>query len=225
MNSHPLQRIVALLTLVPLTTIGCATGGGPLLDLSPDWTAPDELMSLSDRLSGHFSSAGQAARDEDFLHIELRAARIWPDRSDGIWLYVEQAAGWALDRPYRQRLYQLTDEGDGEYLSRVYLLPVEDPLTLAGAWADVSRFDGLKPEDAELRTGCGIRLHRRADGLFTGRTQGKGCGSELGDAVYATSGVLIGPDMVLSWDRGWDANGDQAWGAEKGPYLFERQIP
>ncbi|MEM8710605.1 MAG: chromophore lyase CpcT/CpeT [Planctomycetota bacterium] len=224
MKSIPLTCTSTCLALLA----SCAAGRGPLLDLSPEWVPGAELTALQHGLTGHFSSAGQASRDEDFLHIELRALRIWPERTDGVWLYVEQAAGWALDRPYRQRLYQLTeagDSGEGELLSRVYLLPVEDPLTLAGAWADASLFDGLSPEGAKPRTGCGIHLHRREDGMFTGRTDGNACPSELGDAVYATSAVLIGPDKVLSWDRGWDAEGRQAWGAEKGPYLFERQAP
>jgi CpeT protein len=25
---------------------------------------------------------------------------------------------------------------------------------------------------------------------------------------------------LLSWDRGWDVNGKQVWGAEKGGYIF-----
>jgi hypothetical protein len=28
--------------------------------------------------------------------------------------------------------------------------------------------------------------------------------------------------MILSWDRGFDANGNQVWGAEKGGYIFKK---
>ena len=185
-----------------------------------------DLLALAGGLTGHFSSAGQADRDEDFLHIELRAVRIFPEREDGIWLYVEQAAGWTLDRPYRQRFYRLTEPAaDGHFVSEVYLLPGDDPLALAGAWADLTRFEGLDPMDARLRDGCAIYLTRNDRGDFEGRTDGNSCPSELGDAVYATSAVTISDDFLLSWDRGWTQRGIQAWGAETGPYLFERQTP
>jgi hypothetical protein len=182
-----------------------------------------DLDALAQGLTGHFTSAGQAARDADFLHIELRAVRIWQARTDGIWLYVEQAAGWALDRPYRQRLYQLTQPEPGQFTSAVYLLPGDDPLEFAGAWENPSAFDGLDPSSADPRTGCEIHLVRRADGVFQGRTSGEECPSSLGDAAYATSAVLVSPTAIFSWDRGWSESDFQVWGAETGPYLFERQ--
>ncbi len=207
------------------TAISCRTvsaGGTSEAAVAP-WSPSEGLVALEQGLTGHFSSAAQGERDEDFLHIELRAVRIWPERTDGIWLYVEQAAGWALERPYRQRLYHLTEPAPGEFTSAVYLLPGEKPLDFAGAWGDTSQFDGLSPEDATLREGCEIMLIRRPDGVFQGRTAGKDCSSKLGDAAYATSAVLISPELILSWDRGWTQKDVQDWGAMTGPYMFERQ--
>jgi hypothetical protein len=34
--------------------------------------------------------------------------------------------------------------------------------------------------------------------------------------------VEVRPDGLVSWDRGFDADGQQVWGAEKGPYVFTR---
>jgi hypothetical protein len=42
----------------------------------------------------------------------------------------------------------------------------------------------------------------------------------LRGASYATSEVVITDEQLLSWDRGWDANGKQVWGAETGGYIF-----
>ena len=40
------------------------------------------------------------------------------------------------------------------------------------------------------------------------------------DAAYATSEVVIIPGRIESWDRGFDADGNQVWGAASGPYVF-----
>ncbi|MEM1449726.1 MAG: chromophore lyase CpcT/CpeT [Planctomycetota bacterium] len=202
---------------------GCRSRSATDAETLAAWEPSPALVDLADWLSGHFTSGAQATRDDRFLNIELRAVRIWPERTDGIWLYVEQAAAWALDRPYRQRVYHLEEVDAETWRSTIRLLPTDDPLDLAGAWAEPSRFGSYDPADAEVRTGCGIELTRRDDGVFVGRTSGRGCESAIGDAVYATSSVLIRPDLVLSWDRGWTKNGQQAWGAESGPYAFERQ--
>ena len=39
---------------------------------------------------------------------------------------------------------------------------------------------------------------------------------------YTTSEVSIEARAITSWDRGFDADGAQVWGAEKGPYVFAR---
>ena len=39
-------------------------------------------------------------------------AQIWPDSQGAIWLYVEQAVATSLDKPYRQRVYKLEQQGD-----------------------------------------------------------------------------------------------------------------
>ena len=36
----------------------------------------------------------------------------------------------------------------------------------------------------------------------------------------ATSEVVVSPGRIESWDRGFDAEGAQVWGAEKGAYVF-----
>ena len=35
----------------------------------------------------------------------------------------------------------------------------------------------------------------------------------------------IRADRIVSWDRGFDAEGRQVWGAENGPYVFDKLGP
>lgn len=207
----PLQAVAASALLL----VGCAapTGAGPNL-----LGAAAELATW---MTGSFDSADQAAEaPEDFLDIRLEMVPIWTERADGPWLYIEQASATALERPYRQRIYKLTREG-GQLRSDVFELPGE-PLALAGAWRSPSAFDGLEPGDLLPREGCSIWL-RREGSAWVGSTRGDACSSTLAGASYATSEVTVTDDLLTSWDRGFDADGEQVWGAEAGPYRFVKR--
>ena len=183
-------------------------------------TPGDDLATLIRWMTGSFSSVAQAEADDRYRDIRLEMVPIWTDRDDGSWLYVEQAAAAALDRPYRQRVYRVSEAEDGLFTSEVFSLP--DPAALAGAFRDPARLDALEPGDLSLREGCAVVLRIRKDGIFAGSTVGEGCASTLRGATYATSIVTVGPEGIESWDRGFDAEGNQVWGAEAGPYSFQR---
>jgi hypothetical protein len=177
-------------------------------------------------LTGSFSSQEQAERDPRMYDIRLTMTRIWADRDDGYWLYVEQARADALDSPYRQRVYQVVRAGEKEFESRVYTLPGEGTPEIirrfAGAGSDPSKLDGLSPADLQIREGCTIFARREADGTFSGATRGTGCPSSREGAKYVTSEVKLSSDVLESWDRGWDAEGKQVWGSTEGGYVFRR---
>jgi hypothetical protein len=172
-------------------------------------------------MTGSFSSEEQAAADEAYFDIRLEMARIWKDRKDGYWFYVEQAAATHLDQPYRQRVYHLTAAEDGSFVSEVFAIP--DPLDHAGEFREAEPLSGLTPESLEVREGCAVILLKKGDELFSGATVEHQCRSSLRGASYATSEVTVGPDRILSWDRGFADSGEQVWGAEKGPYIFLRK--
>ena len=169
-------------------------------------------------LIGRFSSREQSEVDESYFAIRLTHVPIWQDREDGPWLYVEQAAETTLDRPYRQRVYRLVTTDDG-VRSDVYTLP-GDPLEFVGAKAE--RFVDMTPDQLALRDGCAIHLTDSGNGHYEGATHGKGCLSTLRGAAYATSEVSLRREALRTWDRGFDANDEQVWGAVDGPYEFLR---
>ena len=180
------------------------------------------VQQITNALTGAFSSTAQAAADSaNYFDIHLRAVRIWTDRDDGPWLYVEQAAADALDRPYRQRVYHITFVRGGRYASEVYTLP-GDPLRFAGAWQQDEPLAGLTPDSLALREGCAVYLERTGPGTYAGSTGGAACTSDLRGASYATSEVTLDGQTITSWDRGFAADSTQVWGATEGPYVFER---
>ncbi len=181
-----------------------------------------DFATLCRWLTGSFTSAAQAAADTNFLDIHLQMVRIWPARSDACWLYVEQALGTTPERPYRQRVYRVAPLGENLYESAVFTLP--DPAVAVGAWRQERPLSHLAPDDLSRRHGCAVLLRRDAgSGEFFGGTVGRSCASALGDAAYATSEIRLGPDVLASWDRGFEAEGAQVWGAQTGPYVFRRR--
>lgn len=209
---------VALALPAVLLPAGCGTETG---FATPPAAIPAEVDRLADWLSGAFDSSAQAARDEAFLDISLHSCRVWPSRTDGRWVYVEQARTDALDRPYRQRMYRVRFDGDGRLVSEVFAFP-EGERPTAGSWRDPASLDTVLPELLVPREGCAVYLSA-SDDRFTGGTEGEGCESALAGASYATSEVVVEADRITSWDRGFDAAGAQVWGSEAGPYEFLRK--
>ena len=111
------------------------------------------LELLKNYMLGSYSSAAQAAKDTNYFNIELEMARIWLREKNGIWLYVEQATAKKKEKPYRQRIYHLTQQDDSTFISTVCNL---DSMHLFnGAYKDIARFAALKPMDAKPLPGWG----------------------------------------------------------------------
>ncbi len=182
------------------------------------------LDYLTSVMTGSFSSEIQSKEDTAFYDIRLEMVRIWTDRTDANWIYVEQALATYLDRPYRQRVYKLTEEPDGRFRSVVYTL--SEPTRFINAWKDPAAFSTIGPANLELREGCDIVLTWEPDReLYTGKTGDKTCESNLRGARWATSEVELGKDGMISWDKGLDDDGNQIWGAETGGYRFNKLAP
>ncbi|MGB3546976.1 MAG: chromophore lyase CpcT/CpeT [Saprospiraceae bacterium] len=176
------------------------------------------LRELHTLMTGSFDSRAQAMVDSTYYPISLHMYPIWTSRP-GRWLYVEQAIYTGQDKPYRQRVYGLEAGPDDTYLSRVYELPA--PEDFVGKYATPKAFDQLTLADLEERPGCAVILRRQADGSYAGSTKDKECLSTLRGAAYATSRVTIFPGRIESWDQGFNAAGEQVWGATEGGYVFE----
>ena len=177
---------------------------------------------LVDYMTGSFSSEEQAQQDSNYFNIELEMVQLWKDRTDGPWLYIEQAVAESKDKPYRQRVYQLRKRNDGKIESLVYTIP--DPLRFAGDYKKEFPLLRLTPDSLILKEGCEVVLYQADNGYFVGSTVEKNCSSDLRGASYATSEVMIDKDKMISWDRGFDESGKQVWGAADGGYIFKKNL-
>ena len=178
----------------------------------------DELVLL---MEGSYNSYLQAQRDTNYFNISLEMHRIWSKRTDGYWLYVEQAMGSNLYKPYRQRVYHVFQQKK-QFISEVYEL--KQPEKWIRKYKTPAVFDQISPDSLLQRLGCEVVLHKEND-IYVGATGIGTCESTLRGAKYATSKVSIRKDRLESWDQGFDQQNKQVWGATNGPYIFIKQAP
>lgn len=194
-----------------------ADAGSPDAGGEAPETAQERLARL---LTGTFDSAAQAQQDPSYFAVSLKVCPIPLAAFGAHVLYVEQALVGSA--PYRQRMYVIEPGADeAEAVSVVYELA--DPGSVVGL-CDGTASGTVGLADPIARPGCEVRV--TWDGTsFSGGTTGQGCSSDLNGASYATSEVVIHEAGVSSWDRGFDASGNQVWGAVDGPYRFDRTDP
>ncbi|WP_298881655.1 CpcT/CpeT family chromophore lyase [uncultured Polaribacter sp.] len=100
------------LSILSLLFIGC-NNSKPKVD-----TELNELFAL---MQGSFNSEIQAKKDSTYYNISLHMYPIWKDK--GNFLYVEQALNSMQNKPYRQRIYEVTRLNDSIFSSAIYKIP------------------------------------------------------------------------------------------------------
>ena len=201
-----MKKAIVLLIAILLTT-ACKT--------TQNQSESKELKELVSIMQGHYSSEKQALADKDYYNISLRMTPIW--KSKGNYLFVEQAIFDKQDKPYRVRIYKVSQRGN-EFISEIYTL--KDEKAWIGKWATPEVYDQLTEADIELKSGCEVVLKRTGKNRFEGATGDKTCPSELRGASWANSKVTVTENTIHSWDQGFDKDGKQVWGATKGGYEF-----
>lgn len=205
-------RLLALLTVFSLLQ-ACTSTRSPAPAAAPN----AQLEALKVAMTGDFDSSSQAAMDGDYYSINLHMQPIWTDQP-GHYLYVEQSVEGETDEPYRQRVYELSQKNRKTFVSKIYELPGAD--RFIGAHSSPDRLNVITPADLIVREGCAIYFKQDKGGVYRGRTKKKHCKSSLEGASYSTSRVSVSGSFVQAWDRGYNADGKQVWGATEGGFLF-----
>lgn len=198
--------------------VACGDGAADPSDEGDPSVSDDVGDTLSRFLRGRFDSTAQAQEDPSYFPIELIACRVdLPALGDDVMYVQQQQVG---DAPYRQRLYAV------ETVDATTARTVVYTLTDAPAWGgfcDEGTATPVSEGTHEERRGCGVTLTwDAAEERFEGGTVGTDCETSLG-GDYASSEVTVTADRIVSWDRGFDLDGTQVWGATGGGYVFVRR--
>lgn len=180
----------------------------------------ENFETLLDWMTGTYDSKSQSEKNSEYEHIEMKMSRVWPDKPNGAWIYVEQSLASESEKPYRQRMYFLSEITEDEYSLDIYELP--NPAEFVGAWKDPSPFEDITLFDLKHKSGCTVIIFY--DGFQYGGSSREGsCKSEMNGASYMTSDIALTEGVLEAWDRGFDGDGTQVWGPESGPYTFEKR--
>jgi CpeT protein len=179
-----------------------------------------DLLTLRNLMAGTFNSEKQSLEDAEFFHISLIMQPIWEEEQDGYWMYVEQAMANSLDAPYRQRVYHLYQLDEYTLVSQVYEIREQEKFSEKTQQPNFSQL--ITKDHLIAKEGCGIYLSKTGKARFEGKTKEKDCPSTLRGASYTTSSAILTKNGMTSWDQGWNAEGEQVWGAMKGGYRFDK---
>lgn len=187
----------------------------------PPAALPPLLADYARHAIGRFSSAAQHARDPAYQLVEARVIRIWPERTDGLWLYQEQTIlageGAAPDRPYFQRVGHVQVQPDGSLRRDNH--PLREPARFIGLGRAADDRRRIEPADLGP-AGCHNRLEFVSPGFWIGRTEA--CANSWRGAVRMESLSILTPAQIINWDRGLDSGGGHVWGPRAGGYVFDR---
>jgi hypothetical protein len=198
----------------------------PLILLAAVAAEPGLAEDYARAAEGAFSSEAQHRADPRYDWVEARVVRIWPERTDGVWLYQEQAIVSAPGlspmaaraKPYFQFVARVTQIGSG--VLRRDNFRVKDGAAWLGLTAADPRLARLSQADLAPPS-CHNRVEKVSSGVFTGRTES--CANSYKGAAWMQSLSVTMADVHVNWDRGFDLEGNRVWGPAAGGYVFRRK--
>ncbi len=178
-----------------------------------------DMKELRKRITGNFDNQEQVSADPSYAPIILNAREISlkGKKSDGYWIYVEQDMSPYGSRAYHQRIYNIYKHQEG-VAAKTYEL--KNPDAFVGAWRNTDMFRKISVDS--LIEGCILYFSKDNAGNYLANTLNRDCLNTVNGAAYATTELIVTPNMIINWDRGWDNSGRQVWGAEKGGYRFRK---
>lgn len=213
------SKTACLIGLTSLTGLG-----GCGVETSSN-TAPPPIPAEVDRLAawmtGSFEASPALKVDAGFQDLRINTCRIWPERVDGRWIYLEQATKAAVDVPQRQQILCLKVDDQGWLISELFEFP-SGMSPDAHAWKDPSSLNRIDPALLSPLEGCTV-FFDDDDRAFKGGTRGRGCEGEAGDGTYATTELMVEATSFSRWDRSYDEQGSQVSGPRSGPIVFIRR--
>lgn len=186
-------------------------------------TIEQHVEAVAAHLIGVMDTSSQAATNSDMPHVQITSCQVWLEAEsdlnvpDSIFVYQEQALAQNLNQPYRQRFLRLAPSLNGKTVESKSFIPNNSEqwigLCNQSASTRLIRADGMSDRQ------CSVFLVPMEDD-YVGKTQPGGCVTSLRGATIITNTVILHSEGMDTWDRGFDAQGNQVWGADNQAYQF-----
>lgn len=181
-----------------------------------------QAEEVAERLMGVLDTAVQAKTNPQVANVRMVSCRVTlvdAPSPEGIWLYQEQAIATNLQAPYRQRFLHITPRPLSQVVRSLAYRP-SNP----NAWVNLCDQPVANRNVTSKDLGeavCSVFLKRSGD-VYIGVTPAIGCPTTARGAIRTTNRVILRSDSMETWDRGYNAQGQQVWGAEGESYQFRR---
>ncbi len=182
-----------------------------------------QVQEVVSHLDGAMDTSAQAKANPNAPNVRITTCKVKVqdagvlNNPDAVFLYQEQALSQKLSSPYRQRFLRIAPTRDNLKVESAAFKP-PTPKNWIGLCA--------KPEAARIvqrqdigETNCSVFLQRTGKN-YIGETATAGCPSNYKGAVRITNRIVLHQTGMDTLDRGFDAAGNQIWGAKEAPYQF-----
>jgi len=179
-----------------------------------------ELHDLSNLLSGSFTSQEQSKTNIGYANFTLKNQRIWK-KSPGFWFYSEIHS---TDKPYKVYLQRILNISriDSITLKSVGYTILRNREDYINGWEEPLIFDKLSIDSLKIKEGCDIYYRQKSPSIYIGKTKEGACKSTFKNISYFSSNVVVSPDLISIWDRGYDTENKQVFGKINKPYKYKR---
>lgn len=181
-----------------------------------------QVKDVAVLLEGQMETSAQA-KNSQTPGVRMTTCRIQVtdagSNPTSIFLYQEQALTNNLSKPYRQRFLQISSSPSTQSVRSLSFRPT-NATTFAGWCNKPSVERTLKLGDMGTYV-CSVFL-KPAGNTYIGSTPINGCAANYKGAVRITNRIELTPTGMNTWDRGFDADGKQVWGAKTESYQYHR---
>lgn len=189
----------------------------------PTKSLKQQAEDVAALLEGQMVTSAQSMENPEAPRVRMTTCRIQVTNASAdpgsIFLYQEQALTNNLSKPYRQRFLQISPSPATESVRSLSFRP-----TTAATFAGLCN---KSPAERTLRLSnlgtyvCSVFL-KPSGNTYIGNTPINGCPANYRGAVRITNQIELTPTGMNTWDRGFDANGQQVWGAKTEAYQYHR---
>ena len=177
------------------------------------------VEAVVSHLVGSMDTSAQAAANPDKANVRMTTCKLEVDNAaqNSAYLYQEQALSDELDQPYRQRFLEITPSDDAQTVISKSYQP-SNPETLIN-FCDQSAAERQVQLSDFGEPVCSVFL-KPLLAVYVGQTPSGGCAANVRGAVTITNTIVLHSQGMDTFDRGFDAEGKQVWGAKDESYQF-----
>ncbi|UKJ08389.1 chromophore lyase CpcT/CpeT [Solitalea lacus] len=209
MKAHSMRKFILLVLL-------CLSASGLFAQ-----KLSKELKQLRENLSGKFTNEDQTRFNPAYKPESFIMKQVWPERTDGLWFYGEQAVVDSVKNPYKQFVWHVTQTDQNRFLVEVFAL--NNPKQVIVEWKGKPPLLANNIDESKLtKETCVMYIVRKTMIEFTGGTREKTCIATLNGAAYKTIEFYSSESTLMWWERGFNAGEQLVFGPEKGGIIYRK---